>query len=53
MYHALPKDKDGGPDHGFVCYALHPFFVQQHGRYVNGFDPEGEPWNATTVTEML
>ena len=53
MYHALPKDQDGGLDHGFVRYALHRFFVQQHGWYVNGFDPEGELWNATTATEML
>ena len=53
MYHALPKDNDGGLDHGFVRYALHRFFVQQQGRHVNGFDPEGELWNATTATEML
>ena len=39
IYHALPKDKDGGLD--------------QHGWHVNGFDPEGELWNATTATEML
>ena len=24
-----------------------------HGWYVNGFDPEGELWKATTATEML
>ena len=53
MDNELPKDKAGGLDHGFVCNALHRFFVQQHGWYVNAFEPEGEPWNTAAVKETL
>ena len=33
--------------------ALHHFFVQQYGWYVNEFVPGAELWNAPTATEML
>ena len=49
MYDAIPKDKDGGLDHGSERYALHRFFAQPNGWYVNGDDPEDD----TTATEML
>ena len=52
MYNAIPKDKDGGLDHGSERYALHRFFAQPNGWHVNGGDPEDELWNATAATEM-
>ena len=36
-------------DHGSGHYALHRFFAQPNGWYVNGDDPEDD----TTATEML
>ena len=36
-----------------VRFTLHRYFVQQHGWYVNGFDPLGDSWYASAPTLML
>merc|ERR1719491_2121678 len=54
MFVALPKDADGGLDHGATRYALHRFFVQQHGWHVKGLEATGaEKWGDVASTAML
>merc|ERR1719231_1975484 len=40
VYVTLPKNANGKLDHATVCYALHRYFVQQHGWFFNGMSPE-------------
>jgi len=47
---ALPKNAQGRLDPSTVRYVLHRYFVQKHGWYVKGLDPEGAGWNATSTT---
>jgi len=47
---ALPKNAQGQLDPSTVRYVLHRYFVQTHGWYVKGLDPEGGGWNATSST---
>ena len=44
MYVALPKNAAGRLDQPVVRYALHRYFVQRHGWYVNGLEPSGQAW---------
>jgi len=39
MYASLPKNEQGQLEPSSVRYALHRYFVQKHGWYVNGFSP--------------
>merc|ERR1719149_224237 len=41
MYSALPKNEHGHLEHQAVRYALHRLFVQRHGWYIKGLDPNG------------
>ncbi|CAK0854699.1 unnamed protein product [Prorocentrum cordatum] len=41
MHSALPKDEHGHLEHQAVRYALHRLFVQRHGWYIKGLDPNG------------
>jgi len=48
MYTSLPKNEHGLLDPPAVRYALHRYFVHNHGWYVVGLDPLGQAWNSTT-----
>jgi len=56
MYASLPKNEQGQLESSTVRYALHRYFVQKHGWYVQGFSPTGSALtnssSATIVTEM-
>jgi len=39
MYNALPKDDNGNLGHTVVRYALHRLFLQQHGWFIKGLEP--------------
>jgi len=41
VYSALPKNEHGRLNHQAVRYVLHRFFVQQHGWYIRGLEPNG------------
>merc|ERR1719281_636835 len=53
MYATLPKNADGKLGHATVCYALHRFFVQQHGWFINGMSPDGNGWNGSSTTTPM
>merc|ERR1719335_2141972 len=53
MLAALPKNQHGNFGHAVVRYALHRLFVQRHGWFVRGLEPDGESWNATSPLEAL
>ena len=56
LHSALPKSADGGLEHGVTRYALHRFFVHQHGWYViRGLEATGaDKWSdATSSASML
>merc|ERR1719375_341150 len=48
MYSTLPKNAQGKLDHATVCYALHRYFVQQHGWFIKGMGPDGSGWNSSS-----
>jgi len=55
MYHtylSLPKNAHGRLDPASVRYALHRYFMQKHGWYVNGLGPSGKA-NDTSTTEIM
>jgi len=53
-YVALPKNEHGNLGHAAVRYVLHRFFIQRHGWFVKGLEPDGGAWaNASTPTSML
>jgi len=41
VYTAVPKNEHGRLSHQVVRYVLHRFFVQQHGWYIRGLEPNG------------
>jgi len=41
MFLALPKNPQGRLEPSVVRYALHRYFVQEHGWYMKGLDPAG------------
>jgi len=47
---ALPKNAQGRLEPSTVRYVLHRYFVQKHGWYVKGLDPEGAGWKATSAS---
>jgi len=53
MYVTLPKNALGKLDHATVCYALHRYFVQQHGWFINGMAPDGSGWNSSSPTALM
>jgi len=53
MYATLPRNSNGKLGHATVCYALHRYFVQHHGWFINGMSPDGSGWNgSSTATPM-
>ena len=46
---AMPKNHHGNLGHAGVRYILHRLFVQRHGWFVRGVEPDGEGWNSTSV----
>merc|ERR1719401_1476933 len=53
MFASLPKNKYGNLNDATARYALHRLFVQRHGWYVNGLEPNGEHYNASSPTDVL
>jgi len=53
MFAALPKNAEGKLDTSVVRYALHRYFVQQHGWYMAGLDPAGASWTASAPTSLM
>eukprot|EP00931_Biecheleriopsis_adriatica_P086866 TRINITY_DN6142_c0_g1_i2.p1 TRINITY_DN6142_c0_g1~~TRINITY_DN6142_c0_g1_i2.p1 ORF type:complete len:602 (+),score=118.50 TRINITY_DN6142_c0_g1_i2:54-1859(+) len=51
---SMPKNEHGKLDDAAARYVLHRLFVQRHGMYIKGLEPDGFAWNAsTTTTEVL
>jgi len=53
MFASLPKNEYGNLNDATARYALHRLFVQRHGWYVNGLEPGGEHYNASSPTDVL
>jgi len=55
MFAALPKNEQGRLEPSTVRYAMHRYFVEKHGWYVEGLSSSGSVANsssATILTEM-
>jgi len=50
MYAALPKNSHGGLEPATVRYALHRYFMQKHGWYVNGLGPVNDTNRSISTT---
>lgn len=50
---ALPKNDQGHLEHQTVRYVLHRFFVQEHGWYVKGLEPDGDVWRTASSQDSL
>jgi len=46
---AMPKNQYGNLGRAGVRYILHRLFVQRHGWFVRGVEPNGEGWNSSSV----
>jgi len=56
VYMALGKNKNGKLGRGAASYALHRLFVQRHGWYVSGLEPQGKgftAWSTSSPTSVL
>merc|ERR1719375_1747174 len=53
VYVTLPKNANGKLGHAAVCYALHRYFVQQHGWFINGMSPDGSGWDNSSTTTLM
>merc|ERR1719394_967144 len=53
MFRALPKNSWGKLEPAAVRYALHRFFVQKHGWYMRGLDPNGAAWHSEAATAIV
>jgi len=53
LYDSLPKNEHGNLGHSPVRYALHRIFVQRHGWYIKGLEPDGDSWNTTSPAGVL
>lgn len=53
MFAALPKGPEGDLQPTTVRFALHRYFVQKHGWYVKGLEPNGAAWNSTSPTGVM
>mmetsp|Transcript_78705 Transcript_78705/g.204469 ORF Transcript_78705/g.204469 Transcript_78705/m.204469 type:complete len:613 (-) Transcript_78705:76-1914(-) len=50
---ALPKDENGHLGHQTVRYVLHRLFVQQHGWFIKGLEPDGDVWHTKSEVASL
>ena len=48
---ALPKNQAGNLEHQTARYILHRFFVQKHGWYIKGLEPNGDVFHANASVE--
>merc|ERR1719356_2450376 len=53
MFASLPKNQYANLNDATARYALHRLFVQRHGWYVKGLEPDGEHYNASSPIEVL
>jgi hypothetical protein len=53
LFDSLPKNEHGNLGHSPVRYALHRVFVQRHGWYIKGLEPDGDSWNTTSPAGVL
>lgn len=53
MFAALPKNAHGKLEASTVRYALHRYFVQKHGWYMNGIDTSAFAWDASQDSAMM
>ncbi|CAK0904362.1 unnamed protein product [Prorocentrum cordatum] len=53
MYAALPKNEHGNLEHQAVRYVLHRLFVQRHGWYIKGLDPNGPAPSPNGTTDNV
>lgn len=53
LFDSLPKNQYGNLGHSPVRYALHRIFVQRHGWYIKGLEPNGDSWNNTSPAGVL
>jgi len=53
LFDSLPKNEHGNLGHAPVRYALHRIFVQRHGWYIKGLEPDGDSWNTTSPAGVL
>mmetsp|Transcript_99194 Transcript_99194/g.309161 ORF Transcript_99194/g.309161 Transcript_99194/m.309161 type:complete len:600 (-) Transcript_99194:71-1870(-) len=53
VFTSLPKNDRGRLNHQAVRYVLHRFFMQQHGWYVRGLEPNGVAQNPNHATSTL
>jgi hypothetical protein len=52
-FNSLPKNQYGKLEHPTVRYALHRYFIQKHGWFVKGLDPEGGNWEFSSSSGMV
>jgi len=56
-YKSLPKNAAGNLGHQAVRYVLHRFFVQEHGWFIRGLEPNNNTWTSdakpTSVKEWV
>jgi hypothetical protein len=50
---ALPKNEYGKLGRSAARYALHRVFLERHGWFVRGIEPNGEEWNSSSPTAVL
>lgn len=53
LFDSLPKNQHGNLGHTTVRYAVHRLFVQRHGLYIKGLEPDGDAWNSTSPSGIL
>lgn len=53
MLASLPKNEHGNLERPAVRYVLHRLFVQRHGMFLKGLEPDGEAWNASSTSAIL
>jgi hypothetical protein len=56
MFAAMTKNENGKLGPAAAAYVLHRAFVQRHGWFIRGLEPEGRSvgdWNSSSPTSML
>jgi len=51
-YKSLPKNAAGNLGHQAVRYILHRFFVQEHGWFIRGLEPNGNNWTSDAAKAL-
>jgi hypothetical protein len=53
LFATLPKNEQGKLEPPVVRYALHRYFAQKYGWYLNGLHNAGEAWNSSSPTSIM